>query len=41
MVERYGLDVIIHVPLLQPTHFQYKNPTNAPTMEPTTTHLFL
>ena len=35
-----GLDVIIHVPLAQPTKYQYANPPIAPNTTPNITSLF-
>ena len=36
-----GLDVIMQVPLEQPTKFQYRNPAKAPNSAPITYSLFL
>jgi hypothetical protein len=38
-VELIGLEVIIHLPLEQPTNFQYVNPRIAPMMMPITESL--
>jgi hypothetical protein len=35
-----GLEVIMHVPLEQPTNFQYKKPANAPRVMPIKFSLF-
>ncbi len=41
MVLFKGLDVILHVPVIQPTYFQYKKPPMPPAIAPIKYKMFL